>query len=86
MQQKQKRDVAAAPRVMPIIDPNQTAMIARFRRESVLDRSIPLGVGPQYLKPDRGPITSRYYQNKHRRGEFGKYWLHQVFSFSRDRS
>jgi hypothetical protein len=74
-----------APRVVPRIDPNQIAMMEACRRESALDRSIPLGISPQVAKPEIGPITSRYYQNKHRRGEFGKYWLHQVQPF-RDRS
>jgi hypothetical protein len=74
-----------APRVVPRIDPNQTAMIEHCRRESVLDRAIPLGISPQVAKPEIGLITSRYYALKHKRGEYGTYWLHQVLPF-RDRS
>jgi hypothetical protein len=43
-------------------------------------RYVPLGY-PPLTRPERGMSTISYYQNKHLRGEYGRFWpLHLVSS------
>jgi hypothetical protein len=62
----------------PISSPAQQDMIERSRRESVLNRSVPLGYPPP-TTPERGPSAPQYFRAKTARGERGRYWpLHQL--------
>lgn len=55
----------------------QQAMIDEQRRTSVLDRNVPLGI-TRAIFPEKGPTVVQYFTTKHRRGRFGKHWLHHV--------
>jgi|HubBroStandDraft_6_1064221.scaffolds.fasta_scaffold314703_2 hypothetical protein len=64
----------------------QREFVERSRRETMAEignRSIPLGLGPQIVRPDFGPNCSTYFAAKFKRGEVGTYWLHQVLHFNR---
>jgi hypothetical protein len=56
----------------------QRELIESARRESVLDKVIPLGMEVNNTKTLAGPSAAQYYRAKHARGEVGKYWLHQL--------
>ena len=43
----------------------------------LLDEKIPLGV-PNMMHPNKGMPAPVYYKSKHRRGEFGEYFLHHT--------
>jgi hypothetical protein len=67
-------------------DAAQRAFVEQSRRETLADlgnRSIPLGLGPQILKPEIGPTASTYYAAKFKRGEIGNFWFHHVLHFKR---
>jgi hypothetical protein len=69
---------AAAARARPSGRESQRQLVQRLRRESVLDRSLPLGMS-SFGRPEIGPTPAAYYREKHLRGERGAFYpLHWV--------
>lgn len=61
------------------VEDRQRRAVERFRAESCLDATVPLGI-PMWPRADFGfPLTTTYFQRKHARGEYGRYYpLHWI--------
>lgn len=51
--------------------------VARMRAESCLDNSVRLAPGANMARPIFGPSQRKHFSEKHARGEYGAYFLHQ---------
>jgi hypothetical protein len=51
----------------------QADFVAQCRRDSCLDHAMPLGTWPA-PRPEVGPSALAYFEAKHRRGEFGRFY------------
>ncbi len=80
---------AARPAARAVLRDNTNRDEARKMREtSCLDHNIPLAEPTFGARPEFGPSIVSYYNRKHARGEFGKYFpLHLMAAYvPRDRS
>jgi hypothetical protein len=50
---------------------------SKLRNESTLDPSIPLGLASGGW-PISGPTVQQYFADNFKRGEYGRFWLHQL--------
>jgi hypothetical protein len=64
---------------LPVDGALQVHIIERYRGESVLDRSVPLGV-PAFGRPEVGLTCAEYYARKHERVSAydARYWFYHT--------
>ena len=63
---------------LPDLPSAQVDLVERMRRESCLDKPVKLAIATPF-KIERGPSPERWYREKHARGEYGRFHLHQIF-------
>ena len=68
---------------VPVRDPRQAELMREMRRDSVLDKKVPLGFQPP-AHPDAGPTVAEYFARKHKHGQAGRFdELRKVGSWQR---